>query len=334
MYEFDEARCVNVKIRRFLFVIACCAFFFAAVSEVLATQEYGKFPERPIKIIVPYGAGGSGDLTIRTLLKFTDFGQPVVIVNMAGAGSTIGTMEAYHSTPDGYTLLANTPAGMIVGGAKGQLPAEIYNEMIPIIVMGVDNPVFCVGKDSPFKDAAQFFEYAKANPGKLRLASAGMSTMYTSSLIIEDSAGIDLNYVAFDSSTKTRAALLGGHVETLLSTISESGPLIDAGDLRPLFVMSKERSPFLPEVPTLIELGYNAVGCLGTRGVWAPAGTSQSIVEKLEAGFMKGLKNPEFKRIFMEDMRIEPVEWSSTETKAWVEESAPYYKKLLKLHSN
>ncbi len=315
--------------RRVLALFSVLALLILPAAGVCASPDYEKFPARPIKVIVPFGAGGSGDLTIRTLLKFTDFGQPAVVVNMEGAGSTIGTMEAFHSDPDGYTLLANTPAGMIVSGIKGLIPEAVYQDMIPIVVMGIDNPVFCVGKDSPFKNAEEFFAYAKTNPGKLRLASSGMSTMYTSALIIQDIAGIQLNYVAFDSATKTRAALLGNHVETLLAMISESKALVAAGDLRPLFVMSEKRSPFMPDVPTLIELGYNATGCPGTRGVWAPAGTPAPVIEKLEAAFMKGLKNPEYKRIYLEDMSIEPVEWNSAEARAWVDKNAPYYKSLL-----
>ncbi|MDR1732414.1 MAG: tripartite tricarboxylate transporter substrate binding protein [Synergistaceae bacterium] len=322
-----------MKFCKVVFALSLC---FALGLSVLSAEaaDYDKFPQQPIKVIVPFGAGGSGDLTIRTLLKFVDFGQPAVIINIPGAGATIGTMEAYNSAPDGYTLLANTPAGMIVGGLNGQLSPEVYQKMIPIIVMGVDNPVFCVGKDSPFKTAKEFFEYAKANPEKLRLASAGMSTMYTSALIIQDIAGIKVNYVSFDSSTKSRAALLGGHVETLLATISENKALIEAGDLIPLFVLSKERSPFLPDVPTMIELGYNATGCLGTRGVWAPAGTPDPIVKKLEAAFLKGLKNPEFKKIYLENMGIEPVEWDSATTRAWVDENAIYYKELLEKYGD
>lgn len=315
--------------RKVLVLVSILVLLILPAAGICAAPDYAKFPERPIKIVVPFGAGGSGDLTIRTLLKFTDFGQPAVIVNMEGAGSTIGTMEVYHSAPDGYTLLANTPAGMIVSGLKGLVPEAVYQDMIPIVVMGIDNPVFCVGKDSPFKNAGEFFEYAKANPEKLRLASSGMSTMYTSALIIQDIAGIKVSYVSFDSATKTRAALLGGHVETLLAMISESKALIAAGDLRPLFVMSEKRSPFLPDVPTLIELGYNATGCPGTRGVWAPAGTPAPIIEKLEAAFMKGLQNPEYKRVYLEDMGIEPVEWGSAETRAWVDKNASYYKGLL-----
>lgn len=321
-----------MKFSRFApFLLA--SLLVGVLSSGLLAADYSKFPQRPIKIVVPFGAGGSGDLTIRTLLKFTNFGKPAVIINMPGGGSTIGSMEVFNSAPDGYTLLANTPAGMIVGGLKGLMPEAVFKDMIPICVMGVDNPVFCVNKESPFKDAKDFFAYAKANPGKLRLASAGMSTMYTSALIIQDIAGIDLNYVSFDSATKSRAALLGGHVETLLATISENRPLIAAGDLRPLFVLSEKRSPFLPDVPTLIELGYNATGCLGTRGVWAPAGTPQPIVDKLEAAFMEGLNNPEFKRVYLEDMGIEPVTWNSAETRAWVNKNAPYYKMLLEKYS-
>ncbi len=321
-----------MKSRHFLsFVLTLTLAVFGTPG--IASENYADYPRRPIKIVVPFGAGGSGDLTIRTLLKFVDFGQPGVIVNMPGGGSSIGVMEAYNSKPDGYTLLANTPAGMIIGGLKKQFPENVTKEMVPICVMGVDNPMFCVSKDSPFKTAEEFFKYAKNNPGKLRVASSGMSTMYTNALIIMDTANIDLNYVSFDSATKSRAALLGGHVETLIATISENRALVAAGDLIPLFVFSAKRSPFMPEVPTLKELGYEVTGCLGTRGVWAPAGTPQPIINKLEAAFMKGLNNPEFKRIYLEDMGIEPVAWGSAETRKWVEDNTTYYKGLLEKYN-
>lgn len=317
-----------MKSRRFLSLVLACAL---AVMGVAASAA--DFPRRPLKIVVPFGAGGSGDLTIRTLLKFVDFGQPAVIVNMPGGGSSIGVMEVYNSRPDGYTLLANSPASMVVGELKKQFPAGVTSDMIPICVMGVDNPMFCVGKDAPYKTAQEFFEYAKANPGKIRVGSSGMSTMYINTLVVMDSAKVDLNYVSFDSATKSRAALLGGHIESIIATISENRALVAAGDLIPLFVFSAERSPFMPNVPTLKELGYDVTGCLGTRGVWAPKGTPAEVVEFLEAAFMKGLNNPEFKRVYLEDMGIEPVAWGSAETRKWVADNTAYYKDLLERYS-
>ena len=320
-----------MKVRRFSLLFTCLVAAAAASLTACSRQAdgAGSYPEHSVKVIVPFGPGGSGDLTTRTLLQFVDLGQPMVVVNMPGAGATIGTMEAFHSAPDGYTLLANTPAGMIVGGLKGLFPEEVFRNMIPIITMGLDNPVFCVSGKSQFKKAQDLFDYAKANPGQLNLASVGMSTMYTSSLVVKDSVGIDLNYVSFDSSTKSRAALLGNHADCLLATISENKALIDSGDLRPLFVLSEKRSPFLPDVPTMIELGYNVTGCLGTRGIWAPADTPKPIIDKLEAAFVKAAEKPEFKKIFQDDMGIEPVAWDSATTRAWVDKNASYYKGLL-----
>lgn len=308
-------------------VRSACAITMLLTVCVLSFAD--NYPQRPVKVIVPFGPGGSGDLTTRTLLQYVNLGQPTVVVNISGAGDTIGTMEAFHSAPDGYTLLANTPAGMIIGGLKGLYPEDVFKTMIPLIVMGLDNPVFCVSGKSQFKDAKQFFDYAKANPGKLNLASVGMSSMYTSSLVIKDAVGIDLNYVSFDSSTKSRAALLGGHVDCLLATISENKALIEAGDLRPLFVLSSERSTFLPNVPTMIDLGYNVTGCLGTRGFWAPANTPKPIVDKLEAALLKAAKNPAFQKIFRDNMCIEPVAWDSATCRAWIDKNAAYYKELL-----
>jgi len=310
--------------------IVCLAVMMLTVGISAYAQN---FPIHSVKVIVPFGPGGSGDLTTRILLQYTNLGQPTVVVNIAGAGATIGTMEAYNSKPDGYTLLANTPAGMILGGFQGLYSEDVFRKMIPLIVMGLDNPVFCVSGKSQFKNAKQFFDYAKANPGKLNLASVGMSTMYTSSLVVRDSVGMDLNYGSFDSSTKSRAALLGGHVDSLLATISENKALIESGDLKPLFVLSAERSPFLPDVPTMIELGYNVTGCLGTRGIWAPANTPTSVVKKLESAFLKAAQNPEFKKVYLEKMAIEPVAWDSATCRAWVDNNAAYYKDLLHKYS-
>lgn len=315
-----------MKRRNLISLVLTLAIVFCA-SAAMSTES--GFPRRPIKIVVPFAAGGSGDLTIRTLLKFTDFGQPGVIVNMPGGGSTIGIMEVYNSKPDGYTLLANTPAGMIVSSLMKQIPENTTQEMIPICVMGIDNPIFCVNKNAPYKTAQEFFDYAKANPGKVRVASSGMSTMYINALVVMDSVGIDLNYVSFDSATKSRAALLGNHVESLIAMISENRALVQSGDLIPLFVYSSERSPFMPEVPTLKELGYDVSACPGIRGVWAPANTPQEIIDKIEAAFMKGLANPEYKRIYLEDMGIEPKEWGSAQTRKWVDDNTSYYKMLL-----
>ena len=317
-----------MKSKRVLFIIGICALLLCTFCGSAFAAGADKFPQRSIKVIVPFAAGGGGDLSARALLKFVDFGQPAVVVNIPGAGSVIGTMEAFNSPADGYTLLSNTPAGMIIGKINELYEPDVAREMIPLVVMGVDNPVFCVGKDSPLKTAQAFFDYARTNPGKLRLGANGMTTMYTSALIIQDVAGIEVNYVSFDSGTKSRAALLGGHVETLLAPIGENRSLIEAGDIVPLFVLSEERSPFLPDVPTMIELGYDAIGCLGTRGFWAPAGTPEEIVQKLEAALVKGMQNPEFKKVYL-DMGIEPVEWDRVTTQKWIEANSIYYKELI-----
>ncbi|MCF4113189.1 MULTISPECIES: Bug family tripartite tricarboxylate transporter substrate binding protein [Dethiosulfovibrio] len=318
-----------MKFRRLAICIMVSTIMAMSALPSIANDNYDSYPERTVRVIVPFGPGGSGDLTTRALLQFVDLGKPTVVINMPGAGSTIGTMEVFHSKPDGYTLLANSPAGMIVGGLKGLYPEAVFRDMIPIVIMGMDNPVFCVARNSPFKTAQEFFSYAKENPGKLKLASVGMSTMYTSGLVVKDAAGIDIKYVAFDSSTKSRAALLGGHVDSLLATISENKSLIEAGDLRPLFVLSEEKSPFLPDVPTLIDLGYNVTGCLGTRGIWAPASTPRPIIDKLEAAFMKAAQNKGFQDVFRQGMSIDPVAWNSAATKAWIEKNSPYYGMLL-----
>ena len=316
-----------MKLRRFL------AFAIVALFVMGSTSYAANYPKRPVKIVVPFAAGGSADLSVRTLLKFVNLGQPCIIVNMPGGGSSIGTMEVFNGRADGYTLLSNTPAGMVISELKNQLPAELTKKMIPLCVMGIDNPCCIVRSDAPYKTAEEFFKYAKEHPGEIRVGAPGMSTQYVNSLIVMDAVGIDLHYVSFDSGTKSRAALLGGHVECLIGSISEYRSLIAAGELNPLFVFSSERSPFMPNVPTLKELGYDVPSCPGLRAVWAPAGTPKDIVDILEAALMDGVQNPEFKRVYLEEMGIEPVAWNSADTRKWVEDNTVYYKKLLDKYS-
>lgn len=315
-----KKRLVSIVSVLLTIILSTCSF---------GASKYTNYPTRPIKFVVPYGAGGNADITVRALLKFSDLGKPGVVINMPGGGGNIGAMEVYNSKPDGYTLLHLTPAGMLISELNGQLPAGITKDMIPICLQAIDMSTFCVPKSAQYKTAQEFFNYAKTNPGKVSVASSGMSAMYINALSLMDSVGLKLNYVSFDGASKSRPAVVGGHVDTLICLISESLALVQSGDLIPLFVYGTERSPYLPEVPSLKELGYDVPGCPSLRGLWAPKDTPQEIVDKLEGVFLKALNNPQYKKTLLEDVKMTPVAWNSAETRRWVEKNKFYYKKLL-----
>lgn len=312
---------------KFLFSILCAAMLFLPVT---ASTAAGSYPQKPIKVIIPFNAGGSTDTLARALFKYVELPQPVVVVNMAGAASSIGTMEAYHSAPDGYTILSHSPDAMTSYCLTGAIPVPAYKDMIPIATTAIDGSVISVRSDSRFKTIGELMDYIKANPKKIKWGTVGSGGgNFITTSIIKEATGMDITYVPFDGASKSRAALLGGHVDVLLSMVSEIQALVAAGDIHPLAVATEKRSPFYPDTPTLLESGIDAVGSAGTRGYWLPPKTPADIVETLELALKKACENPEYVKHLRDDLKYEPVFMSSRETREWVTRKTPVYEKVV-----
>lgn len=304
--------------------------FVIAASGVGFAQNL-KYPTKPVKIIVPFSAGGGTDTMVRAYQKFIDLGgQPVVVVNIAGGAGSIGVMETYYAKPDGYTIVSTGWQSMLSYYISNYVKVPIADEMVPIATTVSDPDVIAVSHNSPFKNLNSLIKFAKANPGKLKWGSVGaVGSNYAASMIVWDALGIKVTYVPFDSAAKSRAALLGGHIDVLLCQVSEINPVVQSGDAIPLLVTTKKRSEFLPNCPSMGDIGANAEFTL-YRGFWAPPKTPKPVIAVLEKALRKVHENPEFRKFITNDLKYSLMFAGSEETRAILNREAPALTKLYK----
>jgi tripartite-type tricarboxylate transporter receptor subunit TctC len=259
-------------------------------------KEENKFPEKPVTIIVPYAAGGGTDLTARALAKEVEkhLGQSVAVVNKPGGTGSVGMTEGATAKPDGYTTTMVT-VELTTTPHLGLTPLT-YKDFRPVMQANFDSAAITVNADAPWNTIEEFIEYAKANPGKIRVGNSGPGGIWhLASAAFEKGTGVQFNHVPYDGAAPAITALLGSHIEAVSVSPAEVKAHVDAGKLKTLAVMSEERAAALPDVPTLNELGITGVISVGPwRGIAVPKDTPDDIVKVLEDAFQKGAKEPGF----------------------------------------
>ena len=278
----------------------CAAIFLSAIALAVTalTGLAADYPDRPIKLIVPWAAGGDTDVIFRPLVPLLQkyLGQPVVIANVGGASGTVGEREAATSAPDGYTLF----------GAHDYIHSVYFGGMIdlkysaafePVCMIASTPSVVTVGAKTPWKTFKELVEDAKKRPGQIVVgASLGSTSQYSMALAAK-AAGIKFKYVPYDGTAKRMNALLGGHIEVADSNLTQKGK-VDAGLLRFLANMSEKRTTGLENVPTLKELGYSVEYSVN-RGIMVPKGTPANIIAKLNDACAQATKVPEYAKAML-----------------------------------
>lgn len=260
----------------------------------LATAQSG-FPDQSIKLIVPFGPGGSTDLAARLIAEYAgrELGQSIIVENRAGAGGSIGMEYVAKSKPDGYTLgmatMSTHGANSAVYGNK--LKYDPIKDFAPITNVASTPSVFAVNPNVAANNMQQFIALAQANPNKYSFASPGTGSLghanveYFSAL-----ANIRLLHVPYKGAGAAMNDALAGQVDAITDNLPSALPHIKAGRLRALAVLSDKRSPALPDVPTYGELGYPQMGNGGWFGIVAPAGTPPSVITKLNKAILQAMK--------------------------------------------
>ncbi|HEY2527424.1 MAG TPA: tripartite tricarboxylate transporter substrate binding protein [Xanthobacteraceae bacterium] len=283
---------VKVWSRLFTGIAACfAAILFAAIATADAEQKY---PERPIRMIVPFPPGGPIDTMARVVAEelSTRLGQ-VVVENRAGGGSTIGTKYVAAADPDGYTLLFGSSGSLAVAPALyASLGLDPLKVFAPIATVALLPHVFVENLDVPARTIAEFIAYAKANPGKLNFGAGLGTPPHLLSTLFKTEAHIDVVYIPYTGSAQSVNDLLGGRTQFTIDGMVGLYPLIKAGKVRALAVARSERWPALPDVPTLAESGFPDFVIDAWTGVVAPAGTPRPIIEQLNAAINAGLQSP------------------------------------------
>ena len=278
--------------RRFLHLVAGAAVL-PAVSRVARAQSY---PTRPVRLIAPFPPGGSIDLTARLIGGWLSerLGQQVVVENRPGAGGNLGSEAAINSPPDGYTLLLCSVANAISATLYEKLN---YNFLDVAPVAGISRApnVMVVHPSVPAKTVPEFIAYAKANPGKINMASSGIGTsIHMSGELFKTLTGVNMQHVPYRGSAPMLVDLLSGQVQVAFDNTQPSLPHIKAGTLRALAVTTATRSQALPDLPTIGDFvaGYEASTW---NGVCAPKNTPAEIVDKLNREINAGLADPKLK---------------------------------------
>lgn len=256
--------------------------------------EAPKFPTKQIEIIVPAGAGGGTDMLSRALAnKAKDLlGQPVVIVNKPGGSGTVGFTAGQTAKPDGYTVTMFF-AEIVIVPHLGIAQAD-HKLFVPIMRVNMDPAAITVKADAPWKTLKEFLDYAKANPGKVRMGNSGPGSIWhLAAATVEDKTGVKFNHVPYGGAAPAVTALLGGAIEAVAVSPAEVGAQVASGKLKILGVMSDKREKAFPEVKTFKEQGYEVV--VGTwRGLGVPKGTPEPVVKILHDAFKKAMDDPGF----------------------------------------
>jgi tripartite-type tricarboxylate transporter receptor subunit TctC len=280
--------------RRSFLHLAAGAAVLPAVSQIARAQTY---PTRPVRWIVGFPAGQGADIVTRLMGQWLSerLGQPFVIDNRPGASSNIATEMVVHAPADGYTLLSVNSSNLVNATLYEKLPYNFIRDIAPVASIDRVPLVMEVNPGVPVKTVPEFIAYAKANPGKLNMASGGNgNSTHMAGELFKMMAGVDLIHVPYRGSAPALTDLLGGQVQVMFDIIASSIEHIRSGKLRALAVTTATRQEALPDVPTVGEFvpGYEAIA---VTGVVVPRGTAAEIVNKLNAEINAGLADPKLK---------------------------------------
>jgi tripartite-type tricarboxylate transporter receptor subunit TctC len=309
-----------------LFLAAAISFGFIGPA---AAQNW---PNRPVRMIVPYTGGGYTDNMARMVgSKISDaVGQPFVFENRPGANSVIGADAVAKSAPDGYTF------GTVIAGHSAnatlnpKLPFDVVKDFTYVSLMSVAPLMLVARKDLPINNVKEMIAYAKANPGKLNFASSGIgAAAHLTMELLKAREGINMQHVPYRGTQPALTDLIGGRVDVMFDTVSAFASHVEAGTIKALAVTAKGRMPAAPNVPTMGEQGIPDFVTGTWAGIIAPAGTPKAIVDRVSAEAAKALRDPAMKAQ-LEKLGYEPVGNTPEEYTAFLREEVARWGKVIK----
>jgi tripartite-type tricarboxylate transporter receptor subunit TctC len=265
----------------------------------VAIAQAQTFPSKPLKLVVPFGPGGSSDVVARIVAEGAGeaLGQPMLIENVPGAGGNIGTARVAKAAPDGYTLVECTIGTCAINPSiYAQTGYDLQKDFAPVFLVGGVMNIFTVHPSMSVKSIAELVAYIKANPGKLPVAIGAVgSSNHLTPVWFASIAGLDMLYVPFKGAGDAITALLGGQVMMFVDNEPSILPQIKSGKARPLAVTGPRRSAYLPDVATMEELGYKGFVVEPWYGFMVPQGSPRAAIERLNAAFNAAIRNPRIK---------------------------------------
>jgi tripartite-type tricarboxylate transporter receptor subunit TctC len=280
-----------------------------ALAAALAQGQ--TYPVKPIRLVVPYGAGGPADLLARGLGKQLAevWGQQILVENKPGAGQIIAAQEVAKSAPDGYTYLVASDAVFTLNGyLYSKLPYDAARDFAPLSRLINANLVLVARPDFPASSVREFVEYAKKNPGKLNYGSVGVGTgNHIAMSWFNSQYGIDVQHVPYKKLMQGVQDIMTGRLDVMLVAIGAAAPQINAGKVKGLAVSGKERNALIPSVPTFAEAGFAGFDASFWIGIAAPAGTPEELLAKFAAESAKIVKTTGFRKRYLDRFGFEPV---------------------------
>jgi len=278
-------------------LVSCIAVAIAS----LAAHAQTPWPTKPVKMIVPFPAGGPTDVMTRSLADklSTALGQPVVIDNKPGAGGTIGSDLVAKSAPDGYTLLMATGSTHSVGPYLGKVPYDPQKDFTPVIYVGTATNILLVSPKLGVSNVRELIALAKQKPGELNYATSGIgSVAHLTSEMFAAMAGIKLTHVPYKGTQQSIADIASGQVAMLFDNVLTAKPHVDSGRLKGIAISSSKRSELVPDIPTVAESGLPGFESNNWFGIFGPANLPKPIVDRLNAEVNRIVKDPAIRERF------------------------------------
>jgi tripartite-type tricarboxylate transporter receptor subunit TctC len=271
----------------------------AALCMLFAAAASAEYPDRPVKLVVPFPAGGGADNLARMIMPRVAqaLGVPVVIENKPGAGGNVGAELVARAVPDGYTLLYGTNGTHAINETLyGNLRFDPVADFAPVSRMTLIGAMLIVNPELPVNSVGELIKYAKAHPNKLNFASAGNgTTSHLAGELFKTMAGIDIVHVPYRGGAAAATDLMAGQVQMMIDVMPNAYPLAKGGKVRGLAVSTARRFPGAPELPTIAESGVPGFDVSAWDGIFAPAGTPAAVIDRLNAAIRQALDEPELR---------------------------------------
>jgi len=302
-----------------------------AISVLAAGIALGAFPDKPLRIVQAFSAGGGSDIFLRTILpKFSEnLGQPIVVDYRPGAGGNLAIDAVAKASPDGYTLLMGFPGLATHPSLYEKLPFDPLRDLAPVSLVGSVANVLVVNADVPAGSVRELVALAKSQPGKLNYASPGQgTTQHLAAELFRLTAGIDVMHIPYKGGGQAQTDVAGGQAQMMFNVVPSALPLIRAGKLKALAVTGKTRAESLPEVPTMIEAGVPGYSAITWNGILTTAGTPKEVVAKLNDALVRTMKTAEMKDALAK--LGQEVAWSTPEEfAAFLREETEKWRKVI-----
>lgn len=277
-----------MRISRSCFLVALAGL----LSGVWFAADAQQYPGKPLRMVVPYAAGGGVDIVARSVSQELSkrIGQPIVVENRTGAGSNIGSDHVAKAAPDGYTLLMASPANAINMSLYRTMPYDTLRDLVPVALVGAVPSVLVVNPSLPVKTVSELVALAKAKPGTLHYGSGGNGTSeHLSAEMFKAMVGVEIVHIPYKGGANAMTDVIGGQIAMMFSNMLGAMPHIRSGKLKAIAIADSRRSPSLPDVPTFAESGYKDYEVSVWWGVMAPAGTPPSVIALLNREIVASL---------------------------------------------